>query len=523
VSPCQTAVYQDLYELPSNSDDAYAVSPVTQALDGNFYLLTTDAGDFIGVTATGEPIFVPVDLDGEYNPVSFFSGLIQGPNGNFFGTGMFEGRFFELPGPGYSGAEFPYFYVPDAAYSGVILGSDGAFYGTTNLGGMSSGSSSCGSVFKVSQTGVVTTLYEFTGKADGCGPAAGLVQGRDGNFYGTTPTTIFRLSPSGVIASIAAATSAGTALVQAADGDLYGVNEQSVFRVNPPTGALTTIATAAGGAFQSTLFPAGGNTFYGVTAPDGTAYAISTTGILTPLGIVQTSGTAGRNFSSVVQGNDGNIYGSFSEGPGGTFYKLTFSQPQTPPVQITLSPQSVLPGTPVTASFTVNNAYSLTMQQCYAFVTVNGVTTALGKVAGTYSSATTLYTGSVSFTPTAGTYHYDLTCGGIESGLATLFVGYPTATTLTANPTTVTPPGTVSLQATVKRSANGVSGTPTGSVTFSSGSANIGTANLNGSGVAIFSASSSGIAAGQYPVTARYNGDSEDAASTSASVTVTVE
>ena len=46
-----------------------------------------------------------------------------------------------------------------------------------------------GTVFKLTPGGVLTTLVEFTGTAGsnlGEYPSAGLVQGRDGNFYGTT-------------------------------------------------------------------------------------------------------------------------------------------------------------------------------------------------------------------------------------------------------------------------------------------------------------------------------------------------
>ncbi len=99
----------------------------------------------------------------------------------------------------------------------------------------------------------------------------------------------------------------------------------------------------------------------------------------------------------------------------------------------------------------------------------------------------------------------------------------PTSTALTASPTSVTPPASVTLTATVKRSASGATGTPTGSVTFYYQSLSLGTAKLNGSGVATLSASSNGIAAGGYPITASYTGDSADNTSVSSAVTVTVK
>jgi hypothetical protein len=58
-----------------------------------------------------------------------------------------------------------------------------------------------GTVFKISTNGALTTLYSFTGGNDGANPQAGLVQGTDGSFYGSTSVgrlggtgTVFRLT-----------------------------------------------------------------------------------------------------------------------------------------------------------------------------------------------------------------------------------------------------------------------------------------------------------------------------------------
>jgi len=98
-----------------------------------------------------------------------------------------------------------------------------------------------------------------------------------------------------------------------------------------------------------------------------------------------------------------------------------------------------------------------------------------------------------------------------------------TSTTFTATPSTVTPPDSVDLVATVTRTASGATGFATGTVTFEVGSQVIATVKLNASGAAGLSASTSGIPAGTYPVTAKYSGDSDDAASTSSAVSVTVK
>ena len=69
---------------------------------------------------------------------------------------------------------------------------DGNFYGTTYAGGAYSDPScpnGCGTVFKITPTGALTTLYSFcaqSGCPDGRNPLAELVQATDGSLYGAT-------------------------------------------------------------------------------------------------------------------------------------------------------------------------------------------------------------------------------------------------------------------------------------------------------------------------------------------------
>src|SRR5579859_6926592 len=65
---------------------------------------------------------------------------------------------------------------------GLVQGSDGSFYGTTHYGG----TNGLGTIFRISSNGFLTSLYSFTGGNDGFIPMDGLVQGSDGDFYGTT-------------------------------------------------------------------------------------------------------------------------------------------------------------------------------------------------------------------------------------------------------------------------------------------------------------------------------------------------
>jgi uncharacterized repeat protein (TIGR03803 family) len=88
--------------------------------------------------------------------------------------------------------------------NGLIQGTDGMLYGTTQEGGTNSD----GTVFRIGTNGNgYAVLYRFTGTGgDGTAPLAGLIQGADGTFYGTTLYggggagyngygTVFRLIP----------------------------------------------------------------------------------------------------------------------------------------------------------------------------------------------------------------------------------------------------------------------------------------------------------------------------------------
>jgi uncharacterized repeat protein (TIGR03803 family) len=69
----------------------------------------------------------------------------------------------------------------------LVQGSDGNFYGTTENGGGTGNDciAGCGTVFALTPTGILTSLHRFDG-IDGSSPVAGLVQASNGYFYGTT-------------------------------------------------------------------------------------------------------------------------------------------------------------------------------------------------------------------------------------------------------------------------------------------------------------------------------------------------
>ncbi len=121
-------------------------------------------------------------------------------------------------------------------YAALVQGADGSFYGTTANGGttVDSDGFGCGTIFKVTTNGILTTLYAFTDGGDGENPFTPLVLGPDGNFYGATSGgstnnsgTIFRMTPAGALTTLFSAGSSSlggspNGLIKGTDGNLYG-------------------------------------------------------------------------------------------------------------------------------------------------------------------------------------------------------------------------------------------------------------------------------------------------------------
>ncbi len=168
----------------------------------------------------------------------------------------------------------------------LVQGRDGNLYGTTPYGGNNSGV-----VFKITPDGALTIIYNFDGP-NGERPDAGLTMGTDGNFYGTT---------------------------------LYGGthNVGTIFQVTP-AGVHTLLYSFTGGSdgeypYATPTLGADGN-LYGVTQ-SATAYKITPSGKFTLLGSIPE-----RSFAPLVLANDGNFYGTTQRGGStnaGTVFKMT--------------------------------------------------------------------------------------------------------------------------------------------------------------------------------------------------------
>jgi uncharacterized repeat protein (TIGR03803 family) len=241
----------------------------------------------------------------------------------------------------------------------LLQATDGNFYGTSYAGG----AYSYGTVFKITPSGTLTTLYSFD-VGDGAQPYAGLVQATDGNFYGTTVSggrardgTVFEITPSGTLSTLYSFCSQANCgdganpyagLVQATDGNFYGTTSAggaydtgTVFKITR-SGTLTTLHSfdgTDGASPRAGLVQATDGNFYGTTGgggayDSGTVFEITPSGTLTTLYSFCPAGfpcADGAGPAGLVQAIDGNFYGTTYYGGAsgncglgcGTVFKIT--------------------------------------------------------------------------------------------------------------------------------------------------------------------------------------------------------
>jgi uncharacterized repeat protein (TIGR03803 family) len=199
-------------------------------------------------------------------------------------------------------------------YGSLIQGADGNFYGTT----LNGGANQAGTVFQVTPGGTLTTLYNFcsqTGCVDGANPYAGVIQGTDGNFYGTTYA--------GGVVNASCTVGCGTVYEISLQGGTW--TETVLYSFCTQTNCLDGAGPSAGlvqganGNFYGTTYAGGGgNCGQGC----GTIFSITPQGIFTPLQTFNHTQGA-QFFSSLVQGADGNFYGT-TEGGGADNFGTVF-------------------------------------------------------------------------------------------------------------------------------------------------------------------------------------------------------
>lgn len=314
------------------------VGPLAQGLDGNLYGMTETGGNSSNLC----------------------------PAGGTEGSGC--GSIFKVTPAGQLTTLYEFCSLANCAdgavpYGSLLLATNGNFYGVTSVGG----AFDHGTVFEITPTGTLTTLYSFCAQkncTDGSNPTGTLIQGANGNLYGTTdkggahqstsckPTatvvgcgTIFQITPAGQLSTLYSFCSLAncadgelpvTPLTQGTDGNLYGnttgggvVNSKfcgvtgcgTVFQITP-TGMLTTlhefctltIGTNPCGDGQSpdtALVQVSNDNMVGTA---GNIYSINASGQLTVL----LSGL--KAIEGFIVATDGNIYGAtFSGGTNNTF------------------------------------------------------------------------------------------------------------------------------------------------------------------------------------------------------------
>jgi len=301
------------------------------------------------------------------------AGLVQGTDGSFYGTtsngGAQEaGTVFRISRDGelktlYNFCQDQHCSSGEYPKAALVQAGDGDFYGTASAGGVPYNNVSNGTVFKITPNGQFTLLHTFCslngGCPDGALPLAPLVQAGNGDFYGTTSGggsydgytcngdlgcgTVFKMTPRGVLTTLhefCVDTSCPDGhtpydgLLQGSDGVFYGTtlyggvnNSGTVFEITPDE-QLTTVSSFAG--CYSTTCANGAGPESGLTeAANGGLYGATTEGGPFGAGIVfkMTAGerttvaapAAGAPLSALVEGTDGNLYGS----SGDTLIRIT--------------------------------------------------------------------------------------------------------------------------------------------------------------------------------------------------------
>jgi uncharacterized repeat protein (TIGR03803 family) len=457
---------------------------------GLYRRCSLDCGTIYRITPTGTvtPIYT-FTLAAEGTNGIGPSGVVQGPDGYLYGITVSGGPFLCNPGDfnndptcgvyfkvGLDGKDFTVLHQFNSADIGtgnafepLVMADDGNFYGVAY--GIATGTP-LSTLFRASPNGTVTKFHTLT-QAEGAEAGGRMVQSTDGYLYGSSGPnyasgsaancgSLFRLTTSGLfnidheffpVNKLCTFFSFMTTLAEGPDGALYGMSAGTIastgflsyiFRRNP-TGQVENVytldaATSSSTIYNQPIFGADGNLYGAIydggdaTANAGTLFQMSPSGTFAVLHTFLAGSDGGAPFGMLLAASDGSIEGVTTNHRNGSVQGLFKSALNLPaPVQITLTtPTNSGPAetVPLNASITLNwkvlNAFSLTLQQCYAFAfgppqTNNNPWS--GKQTGTY--ANTVLSGSMTFIApnVPGTYLYALTCGGVESGNATLTVG----------------------------------------------------------------------------------------------------
>ncbi len=326
-----------------------------------FNVISLHASDIVLTTLTN---FTAANAD--YVGAIPHTGLLEGADGFLYGTTAAGGKFhvgniFRVSPKGIVESIFQFDRTNGAApYGALIQGVDGTLYGTA-FGGSFNDAEVNGSAFALTTNGDFRTLCWLSG-TNGNGPKTGLKIDSNGSLYGTTSReglfdfgTVFQLTPDGILNTLVQfdgtngiAPYDDAALVEGPDGQFYGTTsrggmgsndeqefggaEGTVFKITT-NGVLTTLISftnSSGANPLSGLLSLGDGTFLGTTHNGGnyfgTIFRIGSAGDIATLHTFN-HGTGGYfPYPALIRGNDGNFYGTTDFGGDhdrGTVFRLS--------------------------------------------------------------------------------------------------------------------------------------------------------------------------------------------------------
>ena len=338
--------FTTLYSF-TQADGARPKVALVEGVDGNLYGTTDSGGEAhdgtifnitLGGILTSLYSFCESDCSNGFRPNS---ALVEDIEGNYYGTTVLggenhKGTLYKIDANGEVTTIYsfcPHQSCPEPVFpNGVVQGADGDFYGTTQYGG----ENDYGSVFKITANGELTTIYSFN-VTGGYYPSADLIQGTDRNFYGTTfdggtegDGTAFEITADGDLTTLHNFHGMGdgsypaSALIQGTDGNFYGTtlsggtlsNDGTVFTVTAQGGfkTLHKFGGNDGDAIYAGLAEGTDGNFYGAAYAGG-ANDYGTLFNITPQGSFTTlhnfDRTDGKNpYATLVQDSDGTFYGT---------------------------------------------------------------------------------------------------------------------------------------------------------------------------------------------------------------------
>jgi len=327
-----------MYTFPGSgcSDPVYPYGGVTLATDGNYYGTTEfngayGAGMLYKINSSGTLIdihdFYP-QTDGNYAVAA----PIEGTDGNLYGTTGSAVYKYARDG------SFTTIFFVSLTTDPVIQAADGNLYGTTPSGG----TGGCGTIFKITTSGMLLHTYSFPCEAGGEYPYAPIMQASDGNFYGTTQSdcgyvcvyygTVYKMTPEGVVSTIHSFGAQGgnypqSGLTEGTDGYLYGGTwgNSVLYRISKDGNyeVLYAMTNQSGTAIAAELMQDTNGIFYG-TAANGGRYDYGTVfsldmGLGPFVRFVRPAGKVGQSAQILGQGLTGSTSVMFNGVPALSF------------------------------------------------------------------------------------------------------------------------------------------------------------------------------------------------------------